>query len=84
MGSVFLRPIICGAICALSAYGSYMLFDMFIGSAKLVTLIAIFVAIFVYVVVVFIFGAVTRDDIMLLPKGSSICRVLEKIKLLRA
>ena len=80
---VFLKPILCGAVCALAAFGSYTLFDM-IHPGRIATLLAICVAAVVYAGVIFLFGAITRDDVLLLPKGAKIASVLEKLKLLRA
>ena len=78
----FVRPIFCAAICALSAFGAYTLFSE-LHPGRIATLASIFVAAVVYVVVIFVFKAITRDDVMLIPKGAKLCRVLEKLKLLR-
>ena len=77
------RPIFCGAVCALAAYGAHLLFEM-IHPGRIATLAAIAVAAIVYVVVIFLFRAITLDDVLLLPKGGKIARVLQKIKLLKA
>ena len=77
------RPIFCAAICAAAAYGANLLFSA-LHPGRIATLGSIAVAVLVYVVVIFLLRAITRDDVMLLPKGAKICRVLEKMKLLRA
>lgn len=78
-----IRPIFCAVLCALSAYGSHMLFSM-LHPGRIATFAAIAVAVLVYVVVIFLFRAITREDIMIMPKGAKLCRVLEKLRLLRS
>lgn len=80
---VFLKPFISGVLCALAAYGSYTLFDKVIPlSAKIITVMAVAVAAVVYLVCIFAFKAITKDDVLLLPKGEKIARMLEKRKLI--
>ena len=79
----FVRPILCAAVCAAAAFGSHTLFSA-IHPGRVATFGAIFIAAVVYLVVIFLFRAITRDDILLIPKGEKLCRVLEKLKLLRA
>ena len=77
------RPILCGAVCALTAYGAEKLFSI-IHPGRFATLGAIVVAAVVYAVVIFLLRAITLDDVLLLPKGAKIARALQKIKLLKA
>lgn len=79
---VFVKPILCAVLCALAAYGSFALFHGVL-SSRPSTLLAIVCAGVVYVCVIFLFGAVSRDDIMLLPKGAKLCRLLEKLRLIK-
>lgn len=80
---VFVKPILCATVCALTAFGAYTLFAAAL-SPRLSTVLSILAAALVYAFVIFAFGAVSRDDILLLPKGAKICRALEKLKLIRS
>ncbi len=79
---VFLKPFICGILCAASAIGSYMLYFGFM-SATLATVSAIITAGGIYVILLFLIKAITADDIMLLPKGEKIHSALAKINLIK-
>ena len=81
---VFVRPLVASVLCAASAIGSYALFTGPVGmSGRIPTLMAILVAVFVYVLLIFTIKAITADDIRLLPKGEKILRILQKIHLVR-
>ena len=83
IGKIFVKPFISALLCAGAAYGSYELLGAVLPvSSKLITIIAIAVAVVVYLVAIFAIKALTRDDILLLPKGEKIARVLEKRKLI--
>lgn len=79
---VFVRPFICGLICALAAIAGNILYSKFI-SSSLATVCAILTAGFVYILCIFLLKAVTADDIKLLPKGARIYSLLQKIHLVR-
>jgi len=79
---VFLKPFICGIICAAAALGSYTLFNTFV-SGSIATVAAIGTAGIVYVLFVFLLRVVTADDVKLLPKGNKICSALTKIHLIK-
>lgn len=79
---VFLRPFICGIFCAATALGAYKLYTMFAGNT-VSTLLAIVSAAVVYLILVFLTGAVDADDVRLLPKGEKLCAVMKRLKLLR-
>lgn len=77
------KPLICGAACGGSAFGvNFALLKLGLGNA-LSTLGAVVVAVVVYVLMLFLIKAITRDDIISMPKGKKIIKVLEKLKLMR-
>lgn len=82
ISSVFIRPFISGVVCIAAAVGGYALFDK-IHPGNIATLFAIFIAVLVYAVAIFIFKAISKEDILLLPKGNKICAVLMKLKLIK-
>ena len=76
--SVFLKPLICSALCAGSAWGAYRLISSFVSSDTVSTVLAIGVAGCVYVVAMLVFKGLSKDDVNMLPKGEKIAKVLEK------
>lgn len=78
----FLRPLAAALVCALAAFGSYTLISRFVAS-RLVVVVSIGIAAVIYVVAVFLFRAVTEDDLAIIPKGDKIVRVLKKLGLLK-
>ncbi len=76
LDKMFLRPILSGAACAVSAYGVYYLLSGI--TNYIVSLFAgILVGVIVYVTLVFVTKTITEDDIRLIPKGE---RILAKLK----
>ncbi len=80
--TVLIKPFVASLFCALAAIGSFKLFSVFI-SGKITVLLAIATAAVVYLFMIFIIKAVTKDDIMLLPKGNKIYGILQKAHLMK-
>lgn len=82
---ITVRPLICSLLMGGAAWGVYGLTDKFIGPAlgggrlgELVCLaLAILVAVAVYFVLIIALRAVTKEDILLLPKGDKLAKVLK-------
>ena len=83
-GRVFLRPFLASAVCAGSAWLAYKgLTASFMASRpRIAVLLAIFLAMIVYALFVFVTKAITPEDVLLLPKGQKIAKVLRKFRLL--
>lgn len=77
------KPLICGAICGLTAFGCSFLLGLVSSIGSLVTLVSIGFAALVYVVMLFLIRAITKDDIISMPKGKKLLKVLEKFGLMR-
>ena len=80
--STFLRPLAAAVVCALAAIGSYAVISNFITS-RITVLVSICVAALVYLVAIFLFSAITEDDLKIIPKGEKIVTVLKKFGLLK-
>lgn len=80
--SIFIKPLLAAILCAAAAYFSEQLFDVFFVQ-NIATILAVITAIVVYVIFLFLFKAVSRSDILQMPKGNKIVKVLEKHKLIR-
>lgn len=81
-GRVFVRPLIASVICAAAAFGSYKLIGIVLES-RLTVILAIMVAVLVYLVTIFLTRAITKEDIMLLPKGEKIYNKLCRIGIMK-
>ena len=77
------KPLICGIGCGASAFGVNLLLNKLGFGGSLSTLGSVCVAAVVYVLLLFLIKAITREDIISLPKGKKIIKVLEKLRLMR-
>ncbi len=85
--SVVIKPLGCAAVCAVSAYMSQAVFSHIfkfgeassrLNGYNVSTLLAVGVAMVVYVACLFVCRAISREDVVMLPKGKKIAKVLEK------
>lgn len=75
-GRTFIKPLIAAAVMAGAAWAcNGLLFKIGI-SARLATVGAIMVAVAVYVVLVLVLRAISREDLSLMPKGDKIAKIL--------
>lgn len=75
---IFLKPLIAGICCGITALG----LSYFLGEGKLNTVICIGCAVVVYAVVIVFIKGINRTDVMMIPGGRLICRVMDKFGLL--
>ena len=81
--TTFLKPLFAAILCALSAWATNGLLHMLISSdsrviGALITVVAIVVAMVVYTFVILLIKGMTKEDILMLPKGEKIVNILEK------
>ena len=74
--SVFLKPLLAGLLCAVAAYASQGLLALVI-NAKIATLIAICLAVLVYIIALFALRAINKDDVLMLPKVKKLQKYLK-------
>ena len=74
--------VIAGFLCGASAFASAYLLAKFNVHNMLLTVVSIMVAVFVYIVAVILFKIIKKSDIISLPKGEKLAKVLEKFKVL--
>lgn len=77
------KPLVCGAICGFSAFICNFLLALIGITGSLATLASIAFATLVYVVMLFLLRAITKNDIISMPKGKKLLKVLEKFGLMR-
>ena len=80
---IFIRPLYASLIMGASAICVYKLVYMVHPGNVTATGIAIIAAVFVYFVMVFLTGAVTREELSLVPKGDLIYNIAVKLHLAR-
>ncbi len=83
IANIFIKPFIASLCCSGTAIGVYKLLTFTPINEKIITLAAIFSAVAVYAVAIFIFRCIEKEDVLLLPKGQKIFNLLHKIKLMR-
>ncbi len=75
--STFVKPFAASVLCGLSAWGTVRLFNLLTDS-RIVAFIAIAVAVAVYIIALFALKAVSKADVLSLPKGEKMAKILEK------
>lgn len=74
---LFLKPLFSGVLCGVAAWAANGLLAR-IMPGTVATILAILIAGIVYVLLLLLLGAFTREDILMLPKGQKIAQILEK------
>lgn len=89
--STIVKPMIAAAICAFSAYATQAVFSNILtfGDAgsrlngyNLSTILGVGVAVVVYAVSLLVIKGISKDDLLMLPKGKKIAKTLEKFDLI--
>ena len=81
---VFVRPFAAALGAVGLAYGGYLALAARVGERPLLTLGALLLSAGLYLLLACLFGAVRAEDILALPAGRQICRVLVRLRLIRA
>ena len=79
---LFWKPILAGGLCAATAYGVHELLSKAVGTGGLITLVSIAAGGVVYVICVLLVRGITKDDVLMLPKGEKFAKLLAKYRLL--
>jgi len=76
------KTLLAGFLCGASARAIYMLLAN-LTQSRIITLVSIGMAAVVYAVVLLFSKALSRDDILMLPKGKKVANILEKYGFMR-
>ncbi len=79
---IMIRPLIAAGICGASAILSFRALNMLLPSSYSL-FISISIAVIIYVFAVTLTKTLEREDILLLPAGEKLCRILEHLRLLK-
>lgn len=78
----FIKPLIASAVMGIVTYATHLALDLLIGGRWIPTIIAIFIAMIVYVVVVLKIGTLSDEDIEALPMGARLLRLCRRLHLM--
>ncbi|MBQ7288392.1 MAG: polysaccharide biosynthesis protein [Clostridia bacterium] len=81
--TVAVKPMICALLCGLSALSVSILLKNSGISLRLSTLTSIVVAVIVYAILIILTRTIDKNDIISLPKGKKLLKVLEKLRVIR-
>ena len=80
--SVFIKPIFSGILCGIAAYTSYGICNRFLPEFSIKNLFCLAVSIgfggVVYVISILLVKGIAKDDVIMLPKGEKIAKILAK------
>ena len=75
----FFKPLACAVLCGAAAFGSYQLCHTILSVSLVISIaVAIIAAVVIYVISLFLLKAISKEDVLSLPKGKNIAKVLEK------
>lgn len=77
--STVIKPAFAAVLCGGAAFGGYWLLERLMGGGKVATAICIILAALVYVICLGVTKTFTENDILMLPKGEKLAKVLAKL-----
>lgn len=80
--SVLIKPLIASVLSGATAWGVNYILSRFSIKEYIVTALAILAAALVYVISLLLLKALSKDDVLMLPKGEKIAKVLAKFNFL--
>ena len=81
VGSAF-KPFVAALLCGASAFGAKLLVAKITDSNFVISVASIVIAVAVYVIFVILLKIIQKSDIISLPKGEKLLKVLEKLKVI--
>ena len=74
------KPILATFIMGICSYSIYLILTGIIAQ-RLATIVSIGFAVVIYVVAIVVLKVFSKEEILLMPAGSKICKILEKLKI---
>lgn len=75
-----IKPVLATAIMGICSYFIYLTLSGII-AAKLATIVAIGFAMIIYVLAIIALKVFSKEEMLMMPFGNKICRILEKLKI---
>lgn len=72
------KPFIASVVMGIITWGSFHLLNNLMDGSRLATVIAILIAVVIYVFMIFAIKAITRDELVKMPKGDKLVRLLDR------
>ena len=82
MFETFVKPFICAGVMGAGCFGIYKLFNGLIKINAISTIIAIMVAVVIYALMLVITKTVTEDELLSMPEGVMIAKLMKKIHMI--
>lgn len=82
MFETFVKPFICAGVMGAGCFGIYKLFNGLIRINAISTIVAIMVAVVIYALMLVITKTVTEDELLSMPKGAMIAKLMKKIHMI--
>ena len=79
---IFIKPFISAVGMAIVVFLGYSFLMNIIGG-KLATIVAVFIGVIIYGILLIVTGAITSEDLSLLPRGKRLGEKLERFKLIK-
>ncbi len=81
--SVYIKPLISAALCGITAYGvNWLIAEKLMIESRLVCIVAVGFGAIIYAICMLLLKGIVKDDVLMLPKGEKIAKVLAKFGLL--
>lgn len=82
MFETFVKPFICAGVMGAGCFGIYKLFNGLIKINAISTIVALMVAVVIYALMLVITKTVTEDELLSMPKGAMIAKLIKKIHMI--
>lgn len=82
IGKIFVLPLLSSVVMGSTAYFTYKGIYLFTGSNEVSLLLSIVIAACVYMILIIRLGVLTKNEILAMPKGNKMVRILSKLHLL--
>ncbi len=81
--NTFIKTGICAAIMGIATFGVRVLLEQFISNRIVIVLVPVIVAVIVYLLCIVIIGAISKEEMLEMPKGRTIVSLLNKLHIYR-
>lgn len=79
----FMIPVIASGIMGVAAFGSYRIFMAVISSNRIAVVCAVVVAVIVYAVAILLLKGISREEMIQMPMGLRMAKIVDKLHLFR-
>ncbi len=79
LGKMYVRPTVASVLAIAASFGIYTVIFSFTEAARLSFLAALCVAVIAYIPLVFLLGAVRREDVSDIPMGDKLLSIYDKL-----